>query len=759
MAIRSSAKSVLWSWGYASILCLILVSGRFVSLFGQTPNPVPLINQPLVPLAAAPGGLGFTLTVNGTGFVSGAEVEWDGSTRTTTFVSTSQLTAAIFASDIATAGTASVTVRNPSPGGGISNVMFFEISSPTTSVTFSSFVQTLSFTASGNTITGDFNGDGKLDLAGFTGDSVWIALGNGDGTFQTPATFTTGQSGLFLLAADFNNDGKADLAVSNTTNNTVSILLGNGDGTFQNPKTFTAGPGGVVAADFNGDGKLDLVLPFGNKISVFLGNGDGTFQPGIISLTPDIFFSGAIVGDFNRDGKLDLAVLEGSAGGIAAAIYLGNGDGTFQTTAIVSTTSFPGPFVGLFPAADLNGDGKLDLIFEHNQPTQSCNARTAVLLGNGDGTFPSGSDRSGDSLLVADFNADGKLDIIFGTNCASLGILLGNGDGTFQSSPLTILGPGQVGGPVVGGDFNGDGKMDFASVSNNSINVFLQGQWTIAASQSSLTLAPQVIGMTSSSQSVTLTNTGTNTVMLSGIGITGSNAGDFAQSNSCGITLGVGATCRINVTSTPQAAGARVAALTIADNAVGSPQTVALAGSGQDFSLASIPSTTLAVTRGQTANFGLTVVPGGGFNKTVSFSCSGAPSQSTCTVLPNSIVLDGTTAATVTVAISTTAQSLLLPDPGSIPTVTYGYRPVFLILGLLALMAGLAGRRGDRRPRFAYGLALLLLLCAGITMVGCNGGGGSKGTQPGSYALTVSGTFTSGSTVLAHNLNLTLVVQ
>src|SRR5204863_10183419 len=86
-------------------------------------NPVPLINQPLVPDAIAPGGAGFTLTVNGTGFVSGSVVNWNGSARTTTFVSSTQLTASILPSDIAIASTASVTVVNPTPGGGRSNAV------------------------------------------------------------------------------------------------------------------------------------------------------------------------------------------------------------------------------------------------------------------------------------------------------------------------------------------------------------------------------------------------------------------------------------------------------------------------------------------------------------------------------------------------------------------------------------------------------------------------------------------------------------
>jgi len=128
-------------------------------------NPVPLINQPLRPDAAKPGGAAFTLTMNGTGFVSGAIVKWNGSARTTTFVNSSRVTASILASDIATAGTASVTVVNPSPGGGTSNVVFFEVTPFSSSIGLSA---PTSFTAgSGPALmaVGDFNGDGNLDLA------------------------------------------------------------------------------------------------------------------------------------------------------------------------------------------------------------------------------------------------------------------------------------------------------------------------------------------------------------------------------------------------------------------------------------------------------------------------------------------------------------------------------------------------------------------------------------------------------------------
>lgn len=161
---------------------------------------------------------------------------------------------------------------------------------------------------------GDFNGDGNLDLAVANNSFVSILLGVGNGTFLPAMNINIGDSPLLgILAGDFNGDGKLDLAVTDVDvgANNVSVLLGNGDGTFQPPLSFPVGqsPVGIASADFNGDGKLDLVVAneFSQNISVLLGNGDGTFQAAV-SFEVGQSLEVIIAADFNNDGAIDIAV-------------------------------------------------------------------------------------------------------------------------------------------------------------------------------------------------------------------------------------------------------------------------------------------------------------------------------------------------------------------------------------------------------------------------------------------------------------------
>ena len=458
-------------------LCSIGVSMAFVGFSKSATgmmaptgvaNPVPLINQPLVPDAVAPGGAGFTLTVNGTGFVSGSVVNWNGSARATTFVSTSQLTATILASDIATASTASVMVLNPGSGGGISNVAFFEINTPATTIKLSrSDITVGTFTEREST--GDFDGDDKLDLAVGDPRGVFILLGNGDGTFQSPVLQPVPGGDGYLITGDFDGDGKLDLAGLGV--GIISILLGNGDGTFQrhidSPIDISIpSPFSLAGGDFNKDGKLDLVVCYqgGSAVSVLVGNGDGTFQPYIDYATAPQP-NAAAVGDFNGDGKLDLATANfGTFSGNTVSILLGNGDGTFQPHVDFATDAGPLSIV----AADFNGDRALDLAVDCSCGHSSTCGRpgtVSILLGNGDGTFRAPVNYDTDefpyTVTTGDLNADGKLDLaLTNLDSGNLSILLGNGDGTFQPNFEVATNARPVG--LITGDFNGDGRLDFA---------------------------------------------------------------------------------------------------------------------------------------------------------------------------------------------------------------------------------------------------------------------------------------------------------
>ncbi|HEY6273749.1 MAG TPA: FG-GAP-like repeat-containing protein [Terriglobales bacterium] len=565
--------------GFGTVL-LWLVALTVAS--ANTVNPVPLLNQPLVPDVAVPGGTSFTLTIAGTGFVSGSVVNWNGAPLSTEFVSSERLSATVPASDIGVSGTATVTVVNPGPGGGSSNVVTLETSPATSSVFFSGPSMTV-----GNSplseATGDFEDDGKLDLAttNYSDATVSILPGKGDGTFGAPTTYSVGGGPYAVVVGDFNGDSRLDLAIANSVSNTVSVLLGNGDGTFQPHTDYPVGgaPLSVVTADFNGDGKLDLAVAnsYGNTISVLLGNGDGTFQPQVAYGTATDPTSLA-VGDFNADGKLDLAAAD--FGSNAASVLLGNGDGTFGGHTEYSAGSFPISIA----TEDLNGDGNLDLVLA-NSGNGSSAGSVSVLLGKGNGTFqvhvdyPTGELST--SLTLGDLNGDNRLDLaVSNLDTEDISILLGNGDGTFQATISQPLGSIPAWG-ITSGDFNADGRLDLVVGSDNASTVSVLLQTAAVLSPTSATFGNQAVGTTSPPQTVVLSNNGRTSFTLETITVTGTNPGDFGQTNDCGNILAPGASCTINVTFAPTVYGERSASLSVTDSALGSPQVVPLSGFGE----------------------------------------------------------------------------------------------------------------------------------------------------------------------------------
>jgi hypothetical protein len=387
----------------------------------------------------------------------------------------------------------------------------------------------------------DVNGDGKPDMvvASFCASAsnctglfgpggVSVLLGNGDGTFEAPVTYSSGGYNASAVAiADVNGDGKLDVVVANQCQSSsscvgsVSVLFGNGNGTFRTPVSYsTAGyySESVAIADLNGDGHPDLVVSNlcgtgGNcegvtagQVAVLIGNGDGTFQPAAVYSSDGYSSLSVAIGDVNGDGKLDVLVANSCAAydcspttGSVGVLLDGSG-GILEGNGAFSTG---GSFASSVAVIDVNGDGHLDLLVADQCLGESCSepGDASVLLGNGDGSFQPAVSynvalRQPTAIAAADVNGDGRPDLLVageGSNGA-VGVLLGNRDGSFQL-PNYYYGTGgnQAPGQIVVSDVNGDGRPDLivinGGVGSNNVAVLLNNS---AAPASTTTLVPSV---------------------------------------------------------------------------------------------------------------------------------------------------------------------------------------------------------------------------------------------------------------------------
>ena len=336
---------------------------------------------------------------------------------------------------------------------------------------------------------GDFNGDGKLDVVSVMGGGweIDVAPGNGDGTFQAPIlntySFPSNTSPYALAVGDFNGDGKLDLAVWCTyapgNYNEVIIFLGNGNGTFTYSNTYTApnaywnpGSNSLYVADFNGDGKLDLaaLAPYCGAsnsyscVSIYLGNGDGTFKTSVLYSTTDpnhpsnVNVYGMAVGDLTGDGKPDIAVSQSNG----MVVLLNNGDGTFGTATYYDNGLNNNSEIGI-AIGDVNGDKKNDIV-----TTTYRYGNLVLYLNQGGGKFAlkgsvAQAPPAGYSWLVnmADINGDKKLDLVVTDGVGEIWTFYGKGNGTFTAGPVYPVQYWEnAPGNVVFADFNGDGALD-----------------------------------------------------------------------------------------------------------------------------------------------------------------------------------------------------------------------------------------------------------------------------------------------------------
>jgi hypothetical protein len=285
---------------------------------------------------------------------------------------------------------------------------------------------------------------------------------------------------------------------------------------------------------------------------------------------------------------------------------------------------------------------------------------------------------------------------------------------------------------------------------------------------SNLTFGNQLVGTTSAAQVVTLTNTGTATLTIASITVTGANGSDFAKSDNCGSSVPAGMNCTLNVTFAPTTTGLRTGTLSMASNAAGSPHTVDLSGMGFDLSVTPQQGSSLSqsIPAGQPANFKLSFAPISNLTSPVPVSLACVlPSNmqaANCTITPGSVNL-GPAAANFTVTVTTTQRSMLMPRVDQPPQ-----WPLWFYVLSAALMTALAAAvclkpRAVRKhvlPALAPAAAMLVLV---ILLVSCGGGGGSGPPPPPPQPFTAPGTYTVAVTATAQGVprttNLTVVVQ
>lgn len=641
---------------------------------------------------------------------------------------------------------------------GLAAAVIFSASSSAQSLKYQS-VTTLS-TGSSSPVyiaAGDFNGDGKPDIAvpDHSGKTISVYLNRGDGTFGAPVVTSLNIPNTLgaIVVGDINEDGKQDLIVSTVAGSQFAIpLLGQGDGTFSQQPGIANSFGFLSGklADFNGDGHLDLFLGGDGEPYLFIGKGDGTFTQQSIpnGSSPGDYFSLA-VGDLNGDKLLDVVGADsGAPGGQGGSIdvFPAAAAGGFGSPEFLQASLISNPLS--VDLADFNHDGKLDLLVAGN-------GGVFVALGNGDGTFQLQPDQlilisatqlvgvstSGSGLQV-DLNQDGQPDVaaLDGTG-GVLTLVLNDGTGTFPNalnSPYVY----QLAANsfcIITADFDGDGFPDFA-VSNsggNFVSLLLSSK-----------LPTPIISIASSGNAVLVGSMVSLQVKINGVAKTPTGTVTFMDGATTIGTQQLDASGSATITTSSLNVGVHSLVASYAGDsnysAVSSP---ALSESITDFQV-SIPQSSQTVGAGASATFVVSVTPLAGFSGDVTFTCTGLPALAQCGSATANVTSGPTNVnVVVNTAAAASAQSRLAST-----SIYY-----CVLLGAFSFCYVSRKRRG----LFAGSSAVLLIALA-IGLSGC--GGGSKvssqpGTPSGTTSFTITASTTQNGVSVTHTSKATLIVQ
>jgi hypothetical protein len=659
--------------------------------------------------------------------------------------------------------------------------------------------------------------DGKTNLVFVTETGVSLLRGNGDGTFQGLPNLPVGPTGF--VASDFNRDGLTDIAFIGDNGN-LTTAVGRGDGTLAVTSQIAATAGEfLLAADFNGDGRPDVVaiLPGvsmqeivpDSQLFFYKGNGDGSFEPA--SAAVDLLTSAAIhaiTGDFNGDGHLDIVVSfignQPNQGESNQAIiaFPGNGDGTFGTPVLLATQSSFNPASSLL-AADLNNDKRTDLIWNN-----------IVFLGQSDSSFqqqPLGL--LGTPLAIGDLNGDGIPDILIQPSvegvAAPAAVYAGNGDGTFQSTPFftsAALPQSDSVTSALFADVNADGHTDMLLQHQDGFTVYLgDGKGHFIADPNPYTPGGALAQARLNNQAPALPNDDAPDLLA----FTNGGATSFLNQTNppptppslipSSTALAISAvTANINqqLILTATVAGANptgtvtfvsgntplgtvvlsgsIATLPVSFAAVGAYSILAnyagdnknLPSTSNTLSIAiTIPDFTLTadritqlVNRGQPVTTAVTITPLNSYTGAVNLSCTVLPAESSCAFTPSSLSPSSEAASTATLTITTTAPTAASAksQPHSLPNPL----PSILWVGIVgaALSPKRLWRNSLRRSLFS-----LVLLGSLFTLTACSSSPArpaappNPGTPTGIQSITVTAADSAGGP--SHSISLQLTVQ